>query len=65
MGRFIGDIYQAELEKVALANYVERRENQIKGVRWWNWIDYKNESLENGLNDMVRTAREMRQRGEL
>ncbi len=50
-------IYNAELEKVALANYYERRENEKAGVIKFYWNDTKNEALEGWLNRTVKAIK--------
>lgn len=46
-------IYQSELEKVSIANYFERRENEKAGKSKYLWNDPKNEVLEAWLNRTV------------
>ena len=51
------DIYRSELEKVAVANYYERRENEKAGKSKYYWNDSRNEVLEAWLNRTVISIR--------
>lgn len=60
----IKDQYQSKLERVAIANYAEVRENELAGKRF-TWADPRNESIETGLNQSIALYNELKSLGKL